>query len=576
MSMRSDRTWLLLSLALSVLLNVAIGALFICDDAPGTDAALTSMPLDDSFIHLVYARAIAEEGQLAYNVGEAEAGATSPLWAFVLAAIFVLKRLGLALSTILAAKAVGVLCAIGATWLGAVLTRRLSASTLAGGFAMLCIAIDPAFSFARVSGMEVPLASLLALGGIYAVLGGSSVWAAACFGLAPLARPELLLLTPIGLLAIVLSFRDQVGATGSRSGYTKPMGAVLALTLPSLLWAGYCLSVSGHPFPNTFYAKHVGESLLDHLSDAPLVIGATASDVPSLLFGVGLLLAVLGAVHVARARQPSRWLSLSIAVSPGLLWLGVIWAHRLTQPLAFYWYRYTQPVLPLLTVWMVVGLCVLWRRGDQVARGRRMAARGLVGLVALLVIAFSVIALPARAHLFAWNSQNILENQVAIGRWLSTHARPELPVATVDAGAIRYYSHRRTIDLIGLNDHRVLARGVAAVLREEQPAAFVIFPRGALAQLMNAPWLQLSFETRSSNYTICNCDQAHMVVLTRTQFALLKSRRGASRSARGRGLTAGLVAHEAGASVLESVQSASGGRELASPPRAAVAQAAWP
>src|SRR3954470_5460763 len=42
-------------------------------------------PLDDSWIHAVYAREFAHSGILAYNPGIAATGETSPLWALLLA-----------------------------------------------------------------------------------------------------------------------------------------------------------------------------------------------------------------------------------------------------------------------------------------------------------------------------------------------------------------------------------------------------------------------------------------------------------------------------------------------------------
>src|SRR5216683_1370007 len=42
-------------------------------------------PLDDAWIHAVYAREFARSGMLAYNPGVPATGETSPLWAMVLA-----------------------------------------------------------------------------------------------------------------------------------------------------------------------------------------------------------------------------------------------------------------------------------------------------------------------------------------------------------------------------------------------------------------------------------------------------------------------------------------------------------
>ena len=56
------------------LLLFAIGAVFYREAV-----------MDDTFIHLQYARNLAERGELAFNVGEPSLGMTSPVWILLLA-----------------------------------------------------------------------------------------------------------------------------------------------------------------------------------------------------------------------------------------------------------------------------------------------------------------------------------------------------------------------------------------------------------------------------------------------------------------------------------------------------------
>jgi hypothetical protein len=65
-------------------------------------------PLDDSWIHLAYARNLAESGQWAFLPGQLSAGSTAPLWTVLLAPGFLL-RLGPYVWT----YALGIACLIG-------------------------------------------------------------------------------------------------------------------------------------------------------------------------------------------------------------------------------------------------------------------------------------------------------------------------------------------------------------------------------------------------------------------------------------------------------------------------------
>ena len=69
----SGRVFLLL-----IVLHVAAGAAFLSQSGPG-------FPLDDTWVHMVYARAFGQGDGFAYNPGQLETGISSPLWTTLLA-----------------------------------------------------------------------------------------------------------------------------------------------------------------------------------------------------------------------------------------------------------------------------------------------------------------------------------------------------------------------------------------------------------------------------------------------------------------------------------------------------------
>ena len=86
-------------------------------------AGAAGFPLDDSWIHLHFARNLAEGAGFAYNPGVPVAGSTAPLWTLLLGAAV---RVGGA--RLLVAKLLGVAC----TLVAALLTRRLALALGAG------------------------------------------------------------------------------------------------------------------------------------------------------------------------------------------------------------------------------------------------------------------------------------------------------------------------------------------------------------------------------------------------------------------------------------------------------------
>ncbi|MBM3956988.1 MAG: hypothetical protein FJ313_02915, partial [Gemmatimonadetes bacterium] len=67
--------------ALIGLVQIAAGAVYLANRSSGVAAGFDSFPLDDGWIHMVYARSFAQSLQFFYNPGEPESGMTSPLWA---------------------------------------------------------------------------------------------------------------------------------------------------------------------------------------------------------------------------------------------------------------------------------------------------------------------------------------------------------------------------------------------------------------------------------------------------------------------------------------------------------------
>lgn len=90
---------------------------------------------------------------------------------------------------------------------------------------------------------------------------------------------------------------------------------------------------------------------------------------------------------------------------------------------------------------------------------RRLAALGLPLLFLGATITL-VRDLPAQWRLlseeYSWNTENVEEMNVALGRWVSANLPQGATVGVMDGGALRYFGGRRSVDLVGLNTHRAL------------------------------------------------------------------------------------------------------------------------
>jgi len=486
--------------------HLATALWFVLDRSPGSAAAWVGLPLDDAWIHLVYSRSIAALQGFAYNPGQLETGSTSPLWAIVLVPASWLARLCHA-SVVLPSKVTTLAAGVGASLAAARLARGLGFGVGVGAVAGLVIAVDPALAFAQVSGMEVMLASALALWAVGELAHARYHVAGIAAGLAPLARPEMALLS-LPVLALAEWRLHAEGASAKRR--------VQAL-LPGLLavggWASYCGLVTGYLLPSTFYVKAAMGT--DQLArNLVLIFTEILPASPWFRGGAGVVLLAIGTVMAWRRGAVGQ---LTVAF-PWVYFLGVAASRELADGQSFYFLRYLLPAEPFLLATMAMGgvgvVAWAWRhRRAAWAPGYALAVAALL----MVTLARLPSSLAAEAHLFAWNCQNIEELNVAMAVWLKDHVPASDTILVGDAGAARYFAQHRIIDAVGLNDHAWLHREPRAV-SELGHARYAAFFPALIPELSQSPSWRPIHRTHTEHLTICtHCRQSEIVAYQRIQ-----------------------------------------------------------
>lgn len=440
-------------LLLCLAVTCGISLLYLINSAAGDGFAWRSVPLDDVWIHQVYARSIAEGQPFAYNPGEQETGSTSPLWAFLLAPAHVVGIPPVAFTKILCI----VLTALAA-WAGWRIARAMGESR-AGMLFAVALPLMPYFAFAAVSGTEVPLFVFLSLLAVEMLLRGRPRAGGLVTGLAILSRPEGFLLLGAGALSIAVARPRERDRLAGAVAFLLVAGAVVAP------WVLYCVVATGRPLPATFYAKAHWFGPLDFaqigkigalLADQSF-IGSTigrAVAIPQIVIGLAMI--VLGTVRCVRGGRTT-------LILVGLSGWLFLYALSMTTPLGerwpadlpgsvrnFYFARYLLPGFAPLLLVFVLGVEELRRR----VSGR--AGRVAVVAILLLLVASSLAGHGRMRSVYSWNCRNIEELQVVAARWVATNIPEEASVGVSDAGAMRYFGRHRIFDLVGLNSHRLL------------------------------------------------------------------------------------------------------------------------
>jgi len=417
-------------------------------------AGAWGFPLDDSWIHLHFARNLATGQGFAYNPGHPVAGSTAPLWTLLLAAGALVAGASVAL-----AKTLGTACALAA----ALLTRRAALAwgappvvALVAGAALLWTG---PIAWGALSGMEVTLAALLVAGTLLSHARERVALTALLAALAVSARPEAALLLPLLLVARPLT----------------PARVAAFVLIPALVLApmvAFSYATVGAPYPATAAAKVEG-GLIGWLGGLrePLSLTLLTRPWAYVREWLGWLwqtnpllpLAVPGiALAWRRAGRALGVLALALLAHP----LGMALLAPYRGP-SFQEGRYSIHLLPLAVVVLAVGF-----------------ARPLARWRALLVLwlALALWTLFPAAERYAWGVQNIEAMQVRLGHWVAANTRPRARLALNDIGAIAWVSRREVVDLMGLVTPEILPYrrdgedGIIRFIGEICPDYVIIFP----------------------------------------------------------------------------------------------------
>lgn len=424
---------------------------------------LAGFPLDDSWIHLVFARGLAAGAGLSFGPGLAVPASTAPLWTVALALVSALPG-----SLFFWTKAAGIAAHAAGVERSYVLARRLDLAPGRATAAALLVAATGWLAWSAVSGMEVPLFVLLVTAGMARhveerALPSRPALSLVLFALAALARPEGLLLLPLALAdrALVVTRGPQRGAALARPPWRRlAWGAVAALLIVAAVgWVHYRLW--GSPLPTTLAAKSGGAPRW--MPDLVFLKG-----VFGLLFlaqPVALLLAAGGAVELARRSGTRRDRGLLLP-----LWaFGLPLASALLSSgqgvLVGNFGRYFFPVLPPLALLALVALERLPPGWGRLSVGGRALPAGALLLAALFALPAATGLLDAgRLHLQA--RANVDDSDVAVARWVVERLPPEARLAVCDVGALGWLAPNPLFDLAGILSPEV-AREIARAKREE-------------------------------------------------------------------------------------------------------------
>lgn len=214
---------------------------------------------DDAYIHLEYARSVAEGRGFAFN-GHLSNGDTAPLWVLLLAAPMLTGLDGLVGGKLVALAGCAFALATSCQFAQRLSDDAALRDTHLQAWLLLLFVSSPYFCYWAFSGMEaVTAAGWVMLQSVLLMPRQPRVCtvlaSAMCLGLGPLIRPELLLMFAAGGPFLLRQWwLVSLGMPTARR-WALFMAAAAWLALPLLLWSAYAMHAFGEVLPNTNAAK---------------------------------------------------------------------------------------------------------------------------------------------------------------------------------------------------------------------------------------------------------------------------------------------------------------------------------
>lgn len=402
-------------------------------------------PLDDSWIHLTYARNLALLHEWSFLPGQLSAGSTAPLWTFLLSIGFFLPAAPYLWTYLLGGLVLFAVAALVETIFRRSYARYAPRLPWAGLFFIL----EWHLAWASVSGMETLLHILLVLATLGLLITGSRRYLllGLLAGISVWVRPDgLTLLGPLVLYTVLV---EKTLFARAHAFFRLAIG-FLALFTPYLL---FNLVLSSTPMPNTFYAKQAEYAM--HQS-SPVEI--------MLQFFAGASLVVLpGFVQktVSALRRREWGILLSV------VWmLGYILIYTLRLPV----YQHGRYLMPAMGVFLLIGLMGFYEFLPSLRTYRtRLARLAFLAAIVLCSLAFNGYG----AQIYGQDVAFIESEMVVTAKWAAQNIPPGALIAAHDIGALGFFDHHALVDLAGL-----ISPEVVLFIRDETRLASFMDERG--------------------------------------------------------------------------------------------------
>lgn len=404
-------------------------------------------PIDDPWIHLTFAKNLAEYGSFSYFKNEiVTSGSTSPLYTFILAIGFLITKNEMLLSYL-----TGILFFI----LSILFFYRLSKNVfpkenwlaLAAVIIFVC---DKWLNLIAASGMETTMYIFVLVSCFYYYYKRNPLLFAVTLGLLIWCRPDALTF----ILAVVIDYalfiylkKKNSKANIEIEPFSKNDLKKIAIIFSVLVaaYVGFNLILSGSILPNTYSAKltYYSPEYRSRESFLKFEVWNYFTNSAYRLMIIPFFISIINIlINTVQGKYNKFFL-------PSIFIFALIFIYWYKMPYAHRFGRYLMPILPFYILLFSSGVRTFFKFLYKYIYNKNII-NSLSVLFIFIVILWTIIAYNQNKELYQEQSKYISARQVSAAKWLRDNTPEGSIIATHDVGAIGYYSGRKIIDVFGL------------------------------------------------------------------------------------------------------------------------------
>lgn len=430
--------------AIPVLLTIAAGIYFVIYSLKTN--GYFSFPIDDSWIHLTFAKNLYEYGSFSYYKNElTTSGSTSPIYTMLLSLFFFISKNEFVISYF-----IGIIFGSALVYMIIRLSLlNFNNSALLAVLTALLIALQPKLNLINVTGMETSMFIFLIAASLYAYQKKKIVLLGVLLGLTIWCRPDgFVLWTAIALdFLLRKTFFKKSSAEDSEKDISYKE-IITTFSIAIVFASAYFIFnylLSGSILPNTYKAKIEYYQQNDRTFFLENDVLNFFSEGELMMIWIPFLIYLLVIARSFIRKEYNRYLVYLLFI------VGLILAYYIKLPFSHRFGRYLLPVMPFYILIAVAGLKTFLDFIQTKISTRSSLLPNSVfiiySLTAIYLFASNTIKI-SKDYAFICKYHN--DRHVAAGKWINQNTSESDVIAAHDIGAIAFYGQRKIIDMAGL------------------------------------------------------------------------------------------------------------------------------